>query len=118
MGGGGHADRAAYGRLAAGVGSSVPDAMRLPRRVRREEDTEEVERNGILFNFCPSRPEDSHTVGKLECGGEECVCVSCVCACVCCVYVCACARVSVRRAYMLACVCACVSVCVCVCVCV
>lgn len=39
--------RMPVGRFAAGVGGSVPDKLRLPRRGKREEDMEEVERNRV-----------------------------------------------------------------------
>lgn len=100
--GGKHAERAGW--YTPATGALPPDSQRLPGK--REENMEEVERNGILFNFCQSRREEdnSQTGSKLESGGEEkpsvCLCVSvcmCVCRCVCsvclnpcvCVYVCA-----------------------------
>lgn len=76
--------RVPVGRFTASVGSSVPDKLRLPRRETRQGDTEEVERNGILFNFCQSRREEDNSLtgSKLECGGEEKPCVF-VCVSVC-----------------------------------
>ncbi|XP_054874350.1 uncharacterized protein LOC111583585 isoform X2 [Amphiprion ocellaris] len=56
-------DRAESCRMAtAGLEASAPDTLRLLHREgKRQTDMEEVERNGILFNFCQSRREEDNS---------------------------------------------------------
>lgn len=63
--------------MGAGDWSSAPDKLRLPHLGwggKREKDTEEVERNGNLFNFCQSRrEEDNSQTGMMSWESEDAI---------------------------------------------
>ena len=81
-------------RFTAADGSSVPDKLRLPRRVgveKREEDTEEVARK-MASCLISANQDERKTTPKLAVSWSAverrspvcvCVCVVCVCVCVC-----------------------------------